>query len=128
MPRSWPITYPRLRHISAHIHSPPSVEGRHRYCCFACIACIACIARTRRASSPVRATGLSRWRATPAAIHRAAAVAAVRADIPLQLQQMVAAWARATQLGAARWADLEVTLDTVVAGRTGLALGHLRQQ
>src|SRR5579859_2016114 len=41
---------------------------------------------------------------------------------------MFAAWAGPAQLRPARWADLEVTLNAIVAGRAGLALGHLRQQ
>jgi len=68
----------------------------------------------------------ARWGTS--AVHRAAAVAAERADIPLEFEQMVAARAGAAQLGAARWAELEVALDAIVAGWAGLALGHLRQQ
>lgn len=41
---------------------------------------------------------------------------------------MVAAWAWPTELGAAGWTNLEVVLDTIVAGRARLALSHLGQQ
>src|SRR5690348_6511403 len=118
MPRSWPTTGVTDSDTNTNKTALHILEGRHSF---------RCIARTRRASSPVRAAGLSRGCASPA-IHRAAAVPTVRADVPLQLQQMIATWAWATQLGAARWADLEIALDPVVAGRTRLPLGHLRQE
>src|SRR5262249_8790332 len=69
---------------------------------------------------------LARGRA--AAIHRATAVAAEGADVPLELEKMLAARARAAQLGATGGADLKIALDAIMAGRNCLTLSHLSKQ
>src|SRR6185312_961259 len=78
-------------------------------------------------ASAIYAAGRSGGRAA-STIHRAAAVAAVGADVPLEFQQMIAARAGPTQLCATGRANLVIVLDTIVAGRAGLALGHFGQQ
>src|SRR5262249_16080878 len=57
------------------------------------------------AASAFDACSLSRRRS---AVHGTAAVAAVGAHIPLQFQEMLAAWTGAAQLGAAGWAGLKI--------------------
>src|SRR5574337_1391714 len=57
-----------------------------------------------------------------------AAVGAVGTNIPLNLQQPLAARAGSFETRAAGGAYLKIALDAVVARRESLAVGHLRQQ